>query len=106
MMSTLSNLLIMVAPGDILVEMISWLSFVQRWPVLIQLFLVLFVLLIARTRSILLRRNQRLQRLLNRAGLHQRFPDSIRVLMGPALVLLMAGVFALIQVPFGLLRLR
>ncbi len=104
MMSTLSNLLITVAPGDILVEMVSWLSFVERWPVLIQLFLVLFVLLIARARSILLRRNQRLQRLLNRAGLHQRFPDSIRVLMGPALVLLMAGVFALIQVPFGLLR--
>ena len=104
MMSTLSNLLITVAPGDILVEMVSWLSFVERWPVLIQLFLVLFVLLIARTRSILLRRNQRLQRLLNRAGLHQRFPDSVRVLMGPALVLLMAGVFALIQVPFGLLR--
>ncbi|WP_413323966.1 mechanosensitive ion channel family protein [Synechococcus sp. MIT S9503] len=103
-MSTLSNLLITVAPGDILVEMVSWLSFVERWPVLIQLFLVLFVLLIARARSILLRRNQRLQRLLNRAGLHQRFPDSIRVLMGPALVLLMAGVFALIQVPFGLLR--
>ena len=104
MMSILSNLLITVAPGEILVEMVSWLSFVERWPVLIQLFLVLFVLLIARTRSILLRRNQRLQRLLNRAGLHQRFPDSIRVLMGPALVLLMAGVFALIQVPFGLLR--
>ena len=104
MMSTLSNLLITVAPGEILVEMVSWLSFVQRWPVLIQLVLVLFVLLIARTRSILLRRNQRLQRLLNRAGLHQRFPDSIRVLVGPALVLLMAAVFALIQVPFGLLR--
>ena len=104
MMSTLSNLLITVAPGDILVEMVSWLSFVQRWPVLIQLCLVLVVLLIARTRSILLRRNQRLQRLLNRAGLHQRFPDSIRVLVGPALVLLMAGGFALIQAPFGLLR--
>ena len=103
-MSTLSNLLITVAPGDILVEMVSWLSFVQRWPVLIQLCLVLVVLLIARTRSILLRRNQRLQRLLNRAGLHQRFPDSIRVLVGPALVLLMAGGFALIQAPFGLLR--
>jgi len=104
MMSTLSNRLITVAPGEILVEMVSWLSFVQRWPVLIQLCLVLFVLLIARTRSILLRRNQRLQRLLNRAGLHQRFPDSIRVLVGPALVLLMSGGFALIQVPFGLLR--
>ena len=103
-MSTLSNLLITVAPGEILVEMVSWLSFVQRWPVLIQLCLVLVVILIARTRSILLRRNQRLQRLLNRAGLHQRFPDSIRVLVGPALVLLMAGGFALIQAPFGLLR--
>ena len=65
MMSTLSNLLITVAPGEILIEMVSWLSFVQRWPVLIQLILVLFVLLIARTRSILLKRNQRLQRLLN-----------------------------------------
>ena len=104
MITTLSDLLITVAPGDILVEMLSWLSFVQRWPVLIQLMLVLIVLLIARTRSILLKRNQRLQRLLNRAGLHQRFPDSIRVLVGPAMVLLMAGVFALIQVPFGLLR--
>jgi small-conductance mechanosensitive channel len=104
MMSNFSDLLITVAPGEILIEMLSWLSFVQRWPVLIQLILVLFVLLIARTRSILLKRNQRLQRLLNRAGLHQRFPDSIRVLVGPALVLLMAGLFALIQVPFGLLR--
>ncbi len=103
-MSNFSDLLITVAPGEILIEMLSWLSFVQRWPVLIQLILVLFVLLIARARSILLKRNQRLQRLLNRAGLHQRFPDSIRVLVGPALVLLMAGLFALIQVPFGLLR--
>ena len=103
-MSTFSNLLITVAPGDILVEMLSWLSFVERWPVLIQLILVLVVLLIARTRSILLRRNQHLQRLLNRAGLHQRLPDSIRVLLGPALVLLIAEVFALVQVPYGLLR--
>ena len=104
MMLTFSNLLITVAPGDILVEMLSWLSFVERWPVLIQLILVLVVLLIARTRSILLRRNQHLQRLLNRAGLHQRLPDSIRVLLGPALVLLIAEVFALVQVPYGLLR--
>ena len=103
-MLTFSNLLITVAPGDILVEMLSWLSFVERWPVLIQLILVLVVLLIARTRSILLRRNQHLQRLLNRAGLHQRLPDSIRVLLGPALVLLIAEVFALVQVPYGLLR--
>lgn len=104
MKSILSDLLITVAPGDILVEILSWLSFVQRWPVLIQLLLVLFVLLIARTRSILLKRNKRLQRMLNRAGLYQRFPDGIRVLVGPALVLLMAGVFALLQVPYGLLR--
>ena len=46
MMTILSNPLITVAPGDILVEMLSWLSFVQRWPVLIQLMLVLIVLLI------------------------------------------------------------
>ena len=104
MMFTYSDLLITVSPGDILVEMISWLSFIERWPVLIQLILVLVVLLIARTRSILLKRNKYLQRLLNRAGLHQRFPDSIRVLMGPALVLLLAGIFALMQVPYGLLR--
>ena len=103
-MSTFSNPLITVAPGDILVEMLSWLSFVERWPVLIQLILVLIVLMIARTRSILLRRNRHLQRLLNRAGLHQRFPDSIRVLLGPALLLLLAGVFAVVQVPYGLLR--
>ena len=103
-MSTLSNLLITVAPGEILVEMVSWLSFVERWPVLIQLFLVLFVLLIARTRSILLQRNKRFQRILNRMGLRQRLPDAIRVLLGPALVLLMAGVFALLQIPYGLLR--
>ena len=104
MTSTLSDLLITVAPGEILIEILSWLSFVQRWPVLIQLLVVLVVVLVARTRSILLKRNQRLQRMLNRAGLYQRFPDSIRVLVGPALVLLMAGVFALLQVPFGLLR--
>ena len=104
MTTTLTDLLMTVAPGDILVEMLSWLSFVQRWSVLIQVLLVLVVVLVARTRSILLKRNQRLQRMLNRVGLHQRFPDSVRVLVGPALVLLMAGVFALIQVPFGLLR--
>ena len=104
MTSTLSDLLITVAPGDILIEILSWLSFMQRWPVLIQLLVVLVVVLVARTRSILLKRNQRLQRMLNRAGLYQRFPDSIRVLVGPALVLLMAGVFALLQAPFGLLR--
>ena len=104
MTSTLSDLLITVAPGEILIEILSWLSFVQRWPVLIQLLVVLIVVLVARTRSILLKRNQRLQRMLNRAGLYQRFPDSIRVLVGPALVLLMAGVFALLQAPFGLLR--
>ena len=104
MTSSLSDLLITVAPGEILVEMLSWLSFVQRWSVLIQVLLVLVVVLVARTRSILLKRNQRLQRMLNRVGLHQRFPDSVRVLVGPALVLLMAGVFAWIQVPFGLLR--
>ena len=104
MTSTLSDLLITVAPGEILIEILSWLSFVQRWPVLIQLLVVLVVVLVARTRSILLKRNQHLQRMLNRAGLYQRFPDSIRVLVGPALVLLMAGVFALLQAPFGLLR--
>ena len=104
MTSTLSDLLITVAPGEILIEILSWLSFVQRWPVLIQLLVVLVVVLVARTRSILLKRNQRLQRMLNRAGLYQRFPDSIRVLVGPALVQLMAGVFALLQAPFGLLR--
>ena len=63
MMSNFSDLLLTVAPGEILVEILSWLSFVQRWPVLIQLILVVFVLLIARTRSILLKRNKRLQRL-------------------------------------------
>ena len=36
MMFTNSDLLITVSPGDILVEMISWLSFIERWPVLIQ----------------------------------------------------------------------
>ncbi|MAF41984.1 MAG: mechanosensitive ion channel protein [Cyanobium sp. ARS6] len=102
--SAFSDLLITVAPGEILVEMVSWVAFVQRWPVLIQLLLVLVVLLIARTRSILLRRNQRFQRMLNRAGLHQRVPDAVRVLIGPAVVLLMAGVFALLKIPYGLLR--
>ena len=70
MMFTNSDLLITVSPGDILVEMISWLSFIERWPVLIQLILVLVVLLIARTRSILLKRNKYLQRLLNLSLIH------------------------------------
>ena len=43
MMTILSNPLITVAPGEILVEMVSWLSFVERWPVLIQLFVVLVI---------------------------------------------------------------
>ena len=38
-------------PGDIVVEILSWLAFLQRWTVLTQLLVVLAVIVIARTRS-------------------------------------------------------
>ena len=40
-----------VSPGDIVVEILSWLAFLQRWTVLTQLLVVLAVIVIARTRS-------------------------------------------------------
>ena len=37
-----------VSPGDIVVEILSWLAFLQRWTVLTQLLVVLAVIVIAR----------------------------------------------------------
>ena len=93
---SITPLLLTVSPRDILVEMLSWLAFLQRWSVLSQLLVLAVIVLVARTRS--------LQLQLNRYRLHQQVPEAIRVLLGPALVLILAAVFAACQAPFGLLR--
>jgi potassium efflux system protein len=93
---TITSLILSVSPSDILIEMLSWLAFLQRWSVLSQLLVLAVVVVIARTRSIQLDpKRYRLQAL---------FPESIRVLLGPALILILAAVFAACQAPFGLLR--
>jgi len=93
---TVSPLLLTVSPRDILVEILSWLAFLQRWSVLSQLLVLAVIVLVARTRSLQLKFNQ--------YRLHQQFPEAIRVLLGPALILILAAVFAACQAPFGLLR--
>jgi len=93
---TMIPLLLTVSPGDILVEILSWMAFLQRWSVLSQLLVLAIILLVARTRSLQLR--------LNHYQFHQQLPEAIRVLLGPGLILAFAGVFAACQVPFGLLR--
>ena len=93
---TVSPLLLTVSPRDILVEILSWLAFLQRWSVLSQLLVLAVIVLVARTRSLQLKFNQ--------YRLHQQFPEAIRVLLGPALILILAAVFAACQAPYGLLR--
>ena len=93
---TITSLILSVSPSDILIEMLSWLAFLQRWSVLSQLLVLAVVVVIARTRSIQLDPK--------RYRFHALFPESIRVLLGPALILILAAVFAACQAPFGLLR--
>ena len=87
-----------VSPGDIVVEILSWLAFLQRWTVLTQLLVVLAVMVIARTRSMQLGMSR------YRHRFQQLVPEALRVLIGPGLILITAGGFALAQAPFGLLR--
>lgn len=93
---TIIPLILTVSPRDILVEMLSWLAYLQRWSVLSQLIVLAIIVLAARTRSIQLR--------INRYRFHQQLPEAIRVLLGPALILIVAAIFAACQAPFGLLR--
>ena len=96
MTPALPRLVSAVSPGDILMEVLSWLSFLQRWSVLAQLVVVVAVVVVARTRSMQLGSKA--------SKLTQRIPEALRVLIGPLLVLVIAGLFALAQAPFGLLR--
>ena len=93
---TIIPLILTVSPEDVLVEMLSWLAYLQRWSVLSQLIVLAIIMLAARTRSIQLR--------INRYRFHQQLPEAIRVLLGPALILIVASIFAACQAPFGLLR--
>ena len=93
---TMIPLILTVSPEDILVEMLSWLAFLQRWSVLSQLIVLAVIVLVARMRSLQLR--------LNQYRFHQQLPEAIRVLLGPALILILAAVIAALQAPFGLLR--
>lgn len=93
---TIIPLILTVSPQDVLVEMLSWLAYLQRWSVLVQLMVLAIIVLVARTRS--------LQLQLNHYRFHQKLPEAIRVLLGPALILIVAAIFAAFQAPFGLLR--
>ena len=93
---TMIPLILTVSPEDILVEVLSWLAFLQRWSVLSQLIVLAIIVLVERMRSLQLR--------LNQYRFHQQLPEATRGLLRPALILLLAAVFAALQAPFGLLR--
>ena len=60
-----------------MVEILSWLAFLQRWTVLTQLLVVLAVMVIARTRSMQLGMSR------YRHRFQQLVPEALRVLIGP-----------------------
>ena len=43
---TITSLILSVSPSDILIEMLSWLAFLQRWSVLSQLLVLAFCALL------------------------------------------------------------
>ena len=84
--------LITIGPGPILNELLSWLGYLNRGTVLLQL-LVVGVVMVAEQRGAL------------RRGIdHRLFPEYIRVLIGPLLLLISSVLFLLVGLPWGLLR--
>ena len=84
--------LITVNPGAIFNELLSWLAYLNRGTVLLQLFLV-GIVMVAEQRGALRRRVE-----------HRLVPEYIRVLIGPLLLLISSGLFLLVGLPWGLLR--
>ncbi len=84
--------LITIGPGPILNELLSWGAYLNRGTVLLQL-LVVGVVMVAEQRGAL-RRSVR----------HRLFPEYIRVLIGPLLLLISSALFLLAGLPWGLLR--
>ncbi|AKN61479.1 mechanosensitive ion channel protein [Synechococcus sp. WH 8020] len=84
--------LITIGPGPILNELVSWGAYLNRGTVLLQL-LVVGVVMVAEQRGAL-RRSVR----------HRLFPEYIRVLIGPLLLLISSALFLLAGLPWGLLR--
>ncbi len=83
---------IAIEPGSILTELLSWLSYLNRNTVLLQLFIV-GVAMVAEQRGVLRRRIQ-----------HRVAPEYIRVIAGPTLLLICSGLFLIAGLPWGLLR--
>ena len=84
--------LMTIAPGSILSELLSWLSYLDRKSVLLQLFVV-GIVMVAEQRGAL-RQSVR----------HRLVPEYIRVLVGPILLLIGSSLFFLVGLPWGLLR--
>ena len=84
--------LITIGPGPIFNELLSWLVYLNRGTVLLQLLLV-GVVMVAEQRGAL-RRSVR----------HRLVPEYIRVLIGPLLLLICSALFLLVGLPWGLLR--
>ena len=76
----------------ILTELLSWLVYLNRGTVLLQLLLV-GVVMVAEQRGALRRSIE-----------HRKVPEYIRVLIGPLLLLISSGLFLLVGLPWGLLR--
>ena len=84
--------LITIGPGAILNELLSWLGYLNRGTVLLQLLLV-GVVMVAEQRGAL-----------RRGVEHRLVPEYIRVLIGPLLLLISSALFLLVGLPWGLLR--
>ena len=84
--------LITVGIGPIFTELLSWLVYLNRGTVLLQLLLV-GVVMLAEHRGALRRSIE-----------HRQVPESIRVLIGPLLLLISSALFLVVGLPWGLLR--
>ncbi len=84
--------IITIGPGPILNELLSWLGYLHRGTVLLQL-LVVGIVMVAEQRGAL-----------RRGVEHRLIPEYIRVLIGPLLLLISSGLFRLVGLPWGLLR--
>ena len=78
--------------GAILTELLSWLVYLNRGTVLLQLLLVA-VVMVAEQRGALRRSIE-----------NRKAPEYIRVLVGPLLLLISSALFLLVGLPWGLLR--
>ena len=84
--------LITIGPGAILNELFSWLAYLNRGTVLLQLLLVGLVMFAEQRGA------------LRRSVKHRLVPEHIRVLIGPILLLMSSALFLLVGLPWGLLR--